>query len=92
MMAGKLVGQLLAGVVVLASALVFAAPVEGTITKVDEGGSAITVKAKDGKETAVKISGKRTELEGVKDRSDLKVGQTVSVTEEGGEAKKISTK
>lgn len=72
--------------------LVAAAEVQGTITKVDEGGRAITVKGKDGKEVKVKVSGSRTELVGVSDRGDLKQGQNVSVSYEGEEAKKITKK
>jgi len=63
--------------------------VKGKITKVGEEGREITVKAKGGKEVSVKISGSRTSLEGVKSRSDLKEGQTVTVDHEKGEAKKV---
>lgn len=72
--------------------LVAAAEVQGTITKVDEGGKAITVKGKDGKEVNVKVSGSRTELVGVTDRGDLKAGQNVSVTYDGDQAKKVVKK
>jgi len=63
--------------------------VKGKITKVGDEGREITVKAKDGKEVSVKISGSRTSLQGVKSRSDLKEGQSVTVDHEKGEAKKV---
>jgi len=63
--------------------------VKGTIAKVSDEGREITVKTKDGKEVAVKISGSRTKLEGVKSRSDLKEGQSVTVDHEKGEAKTV---
>lgn len=69
----------------------FAEEVKGKITKVEEGGRSITVKAKD-KEVTVKISGSRTTLEGVGDRSELKEGQSVTVEHEGGSAKKITVR
>lgn len=68
---------------------VLADQVMGKITKVGDEGREITVKAKDGKEVSVKISGSRTSLEGVKSRSELKEGQSVSVEHEKGEAKKV---
>ncbi|MGH7794707.1 MAG: hypothetical protein ACREQ2_07395 [Candidatus Binatia bacterium] len=68
---------------------VVADEVKGKITKVGEEGREITVKAKDGKEVSVKISGSRTSLDGVKSRSDLKEGQSVTVDHEKGEAKKV---
>jgi len=67
----------------------FADEVKGTISKVGDEGREITVKAKGGKEVNVKISGSRTKLEGVKSRSDLKEGQSVTVEHEKGEAKTI---
>lgn len=63
--------------------------VKGTISKVGEEGREITVKTKAGKEQSVKISGSRTKIEGVKSRSDLKEGQSVTVEHEKGEAKNI---
>jgi hypothetical protein len=68
---------------------VFADEVKGKISKVGEGGRDITVSTKDGKDVKVKISGSRTTIEGVKGRSDLKEGQSVTVEHESGEAKKI---
>ena len=67
----------------------FAEEMKGEITKVTNGGREITVKSKGGKQLSVKISGSRTTLEGVKDRSALKEGQSVTVDHDGGEAKKI---
>jgi len=69
--------------------LVFADEVKGKITKVGDEGREITVSSKGGKEVTVKISGSRTSLEGVKSRSELKKGQSVTVDHEGGEAKKV---
>ena len=71
---------------------VFAAETKGQISKVGDGGREITIKSKDGKETTVKISGSRTKLEGVSDRSGLKEGQSVTVEHDGGDAKKITVK
>jgi hypothetical protein len=68
---------------------VLADEVKGTISKVGDEGREITVKAKDGKDVKVKISGSRTKIEGVKDRSDLKEGQNVTVEHEKGEASMI---
>jgi hypothetical protein len=63
--------------------------VKGTISKVGEEGREISVKDKSGKTVEVKISGSRTKIEGVKSRSDLKEGQSVTVEHEKGEAKNI---
>jgi hypothetical protein len=71
---------------------VLADETKGMISKVGSEGREITVKTKDGKETTVKISGSRTKLEGVGDRSGLKEGQSVTVEHDGGEAKKITVK
>jgi phosphotransferase system IIA component len=60
--------------------------VSGTISKVEEDGRAIVVKTKDGKEVNVKISGSRTKLEGVGNRSELKAGQKVSAEVKGDSA------
>jgi hypothetical protein len=68
--------------------LVQADEVAGNITKVGEEGRSITVKSKD-KEVTVNISGSRTTLEGVSKRSDLKVGQDVTVEYKGDAASKI---
>lgn len=71
---------------------VLAEEMKGKITKVGGGGREVTVKSKDGKEVTVKISGSRTKLEGVGDRSELKEGQSVTLEHDGGEAKKITVK
>lgn len=63
--------------------------VMGTVSKVAEGGREVVVKTKDGKEVSMKISGSRTKLEGVGDRSELKAGQKVTAEVDGGEAKNI---
>lgn len=78
--------------VVLAASLggsLFAAEVKGTISKVEDGGRAVVVKTKDGKEVSMKISGSRTKLEGIGDRSEFKAGQSVMAEVDGGEAKKV---
>ena len=92
-MARKLSTFLVTGLLVLSFAgSLLAEEMKGTITKVGEGGRDITVKAKDGKELKVKISGSRTKLEGVGDRSALKEGQSVTVDHDGGSATKITVK
>jgi Cu/Ag efflux protein CusF len=63
--------------------------VSGTISKVEDEGRSIVVKTKDGKEVSMKISGSRTKLEGVKDRSEFKSGQKVSAEVDGGSASKV---
>ena len=63
--------------------------IKGKITKVEGGGRKITVKAKD-KEVTLGISGSRTTIEGVGDRSELKEGQNVAVDYSGDSAKKIT--
>jgi hypothetical protein len=63
--------------------------VSGTISKVEDDGRSIVVKTKDGKEVSMKISGSRTKLEGVKDRSEFKAGQKVSAEVDGGSASKV---
>lgn len=68
---------------------VYADEVAGKISKVGDDGREISVKSKDGKELTVKISGSRTTFDGVKSRSDLKEGQSVTVEHEKGEAKKV---
>lgn len=70
---------------------VFAEQVKGKITKVENGGRQIVVKAGK-KDVKIKISGSRTELEGIMDRSEFKAGQSVTADVEGGEAKKVSVK
>jgi hypothetical protein len=71
------------------AAVASADEVKGTISKVGDEGREITVKTKDGKEVNVKISGSRTTIEGVKSRSELKEGQSVTVDHDKGEAKKV---
>lgn len=88
----KKLASVAAGLLLTFSASAFAASLEGKISKVEDEGGKISVTAADGKETSVKISGKRTELSGVKDRSELKVGRAVAIEHEGGEAKKLTAK
>lgn len=70
---------------------VLADEIKGKISKVGNDGREITVKAKD-KEVTVKISGSRTTLEGISDRSEFKDGQSVTVEYSGDAAKKVSVK
>jgi len=65
--------------------------ITGTITKVEVEGRKITVKGKD-KEVTVGISGSRTKLEGIGDRSEFKQGQNVTVEYSGDDAKKVTVK
>ncbi len=86
----RLLSLVAAGFLVLSFAgSVLAEQVKGKITKVEDEGRNITVKAKDGKEVKIKISGSRTELDGIGDRSEFKAGQSVTAEVEGGEAKKV---
>jgi len=91
-MSKKLLNILMSGLValVLVAGSALAEETKGTISKVGDG--TITVKTKDGKDVEVKVSGKRTKLEGVKDRAELKEGQKVTVDHDGGEAKMITVK
>jgi hypothetical protein len=73
----------------LALSVMAADMVKGTISKVEDEGRAIVVKTKDGKDVKMKISGSRTALEGIGDRSEFKAGQSVSAEVDGGEAKKV---
>ncbi len=86
----KLAG--LIGMAMLAmSTTVFAAEsLQGTVSKVEEEGKYVTVKSADGKETRLRISSKRTKLEGVNDGAELKAGQKVTVTHADSEAQKLS--
>jgi Ni/Co efflux regulator RcnB len=63
--------------------------VKGTVSKVENGGREVVVKTKDGKEVTMKISGSRTKLEGIGDRSEFKSGQKVSAELDGDSAKKV---
>jgi hypothetical protein len=74
---------------ILAGAVGAADMVSGTISKVENEGRSLVVKTKEGKEVSMKISGSRTKLEGVGDRSELKAGQKVSAEVDGGSATKI---
>lgn len=75
--------------VVMTGAIWAADKVSGTISKVEDGGRSMVVKTKDGKEVSMKISGSRTKLEGVGDRSELKAGQKVSTEVDAGSATMI---
>ncbi len=74
---------------VMTGALWAADMVEGTVSKVENGGRVVVVKSKDGKSVKMKISGSRTKLEGIGDRSEFKAGQKVSAELDGDSAKKV---
>jgi hypothetical protein len=74
---------------VMTTAIWAADMVSGTISKVEDDGRSVVVKTKDGKEVSMKISGSRTKLEGIKDRSEFKAGQKVSAEVDGGSATKV---
>jgi hypothetical protein len=63
--------------------------VKGTISKVEGEGRTVVVKTKDGKEVSMSISGSRTKLEGIGDRSEFKVGQKVEAEVDGDAAKRV---
>ncbi len=71
---------------------ILAADIKGKVTKTDDEGRYITVKADDGKEATVRISSSSTDLEGVGDRSDIKVGQSASATYDEGDDRKTASK
>jgi hypothetical protein len=73
----------------MAGALWAADMLEGTVSKVENGGRVVVVKAKDGKNVKMKISGSRTKLEGIGDRSEFKAGQKVSAEMDGDSANKV---
>ncbi len=63
--------------------MVIAADVKGTISKVGDGGKSITIKNKAGEETTYKVS-KKTKLEGIGSRDELKEDMKVTVSSEDG--------
>ena len=73
----------------LVGAAVAADMVVGTITKVENAGRSIVVKTKSGKEVNVRISGSRTKIEGIGDRSEFKEGQKVSAEMSKNSARRI---
>ncbi len=75
--------------VAMAGTVLAADMVMGTVSKVNNEGREVVVKTKDGKEVSMKISGSRTKLEGIGDRSEFKEGQKVSAEVAGGEAKTV---
>jgi hypothetical protein len=73
----------------MAGVVLAADMVKGTVSKVENEGREVVVKTKGGKEVTMKISGSRTKLEGIGDRSEFKAGQKVSAEVEGGSATKV---
>ena len=59
---------------------VLAEEIEGKISKIENSGRTVTVKAKDGKEVTLRISSGATTIEGISDRSEFAEGQNVKVT------------
>ncbi len=55
---------------------VLADPVKGKVTAVERGGRGVTVES-GGKKVTLRISNSSTDLEGVGDRSEIKVGMMV---------------
>ncbi len=86
----KLAGLIGVAALALGTAVFAAESLQGTVSKVEEEGKYVIVKAADGKETKLRISSKRTKLEGVNDAAELKAGQKVTVTHADGEAQKLS--
>lgn len=70
---------------------VMADPIEGTVTKVENEGRAVTVKGNDGKEVTLRISGSSTALEGVGDRAEIKEGMKASGEYDPGDRNTAST-
>lgn len=73
----------------------FAASVSGAVSSVDEGGRAVGVKGKDGKEVKVRVSGSGTEItKGGKpaDRGDIKVGDKAKVQYDDKDERKTASK
>ncbi len=62
-----------------------AADIEGKVTAIEREGRYIIIEAKGGKTVKVRISGSRTELSGVSDRSEFKEGQVVKATYDEGD-------
>ena len=71
----KLAGLIGVTALALGTAVFAADSLQGTVSKVEEECKYVTVKAADGKETRLRISSKRTKLEGVNDSAELKAGQ-----------------
>lgn len=72
-----------------------AATVSGTISSVDEGGRAVGVKGKDGKEVKVRVSNSGTEItKGGKpvERTELKTGGKAKVTYDDKDERKTASK
>jgi hypothetical protein len=89
----KVTQLLAAAAIVTVSATTAFAQTKGTITAVEEEGRGITVKADDGKEAKVTVSGSRTTITikgAAGDRTALKTGLVCTVTPDSGEAATIA--
>ena len=75
----------------MAGMVVAADKAKGTISKVASGGKSITVKTDSGDQT-FKVSSSKTKFKGIGGRDELKEGQNVSVTHDGGAASQVSVK
>ncbi len=70
---------------------VLAAEMAGMVTAVEREGRYITIKSKDGKTVKVRISGSRTELNGVGDRADITMGQKITATYDKDDDRKTAS-
>ncbi len=72
-----------------------AADIKGKVTAIERDGRYITIK-NPCKEVKIRISGSSTDLSGVGDRSEIKVGQSISATYDESDdrmtASKVSVK
>lgn len=71
---------------------ILAADIKGKVTKTEDDGRYITIKADDGKEAKVRISSSSTDLSGVGDRTEVKVGQSVDVSYDENDDRKTAGK
>jgi len=70
---------------------VLAAEMAGMVTAVEREGRYITIKSKDGKTVKVRISGSRTELNGVGDRAEILIGYGITATYDEGDDRKTAS-
>jgi hypothetical protein len=70
---------------------VFAEMIKGTVSKVENEGRAVSVKAKDGKEVTLRISGSGTTLSGVGDRGEIKAGMKAEADYDPGDRNTAKT-
>ncbi|MFQ5682123.1 MAG: hypothetical protein ACE5HC_02525 [Candidatus Binatia bacterium] len=68
-----------------------AAEIKGKVVKIERDGRYITVK-NPCKSVKIRISGSRTDLKGVDDRSDIKEGQSIKATYDADDDRKTASK